>query len=42
VREGRPSERYLGLIVNGAREHGLPEEYIRKVEALAGSTGGIA
>ncbi len=30
----KPSERYLGLILAGAREHGLPPEYVRALEAL--------
>ena len=33
--EGRPSAAYLQKIVIGAREHGLPEEYIRALEAIA-------
>jgi cation transport regulator ChaC len=33
--EGRkPSARYIGLLLEGARENGLPEEYIRTLEAL--------
>jgi gamma-glutamylcyclotransferase len=33
--EGRkPSARYLGLILDGAREHGLPAEYVRVLESL--------
>jgi gamma-glutamylcyclotransferase len=30
----KPSARYLGLLVAGAREHGLPAEWIRYLEAL--------
>jgi hypothetical protein len=30
----KPSARYLGLILDGAREHGLPAEYVRALEAL--------
>lgn len=33
--EGRPSAAYLQKIVTGAREQGLPEEYIRAIEARA-------
>ena len=33
--EGRPNDGYLGTILNGAREHGLPEEYIKSIEELA-------
>ena len=29
-----PSAAYLELIVRGAREHGLPEEYIRSIESV--------
>lgn len=33
--EGRkPSARYLGLLVEGAREHGLPDEYVAALESL--------
>jgi cation transport regulator ChaC len=33
--EGRkPSARYLQLLLAGAREHGLPAEYVRALEAL--------
>jgi gamma-glutamylcyclotransferase (GGCT)/AIG2-like uncharacterized protein YtfP len=35
VREGRPSERYLGYILSGARFHRLPATYIEKIERLA-------
>jgi gamma-glutamylcyclotransferase (GGCT)/AIG2-like uncharacterized protein YtfP len=28
-----PSRMYLGLIVNGAREHGLPDDYVAALEA---------
>jgi hypothetical protein len=30
----KPSARYLGLILAGAREHGLPAEWIRHLEGL--------
>lgn len=33
--EGRPSHCYLSKILDGAREHGLPEEYIKGIEAAA-------
>ncbi len=33
--EGQPTPKYLDRIVTGAREHGLPEEYIEKVQAIA-------
>ena len=29
-----PSHQYLSLIIEGAREHGLPEEYVRAIERL--------
>jgi gamma-glutamylcyclotransferase len=31
--EGRPSNAYLQLILAGAREHNLPETYVRRVQA---------
>jgi gamma-glutamylcyclotransferase len=34
---GKPSAEYLKKIVTGARQHGLPEEYIRGVVAMANS-----
>jgi cation transport regulator ChaC len=35
TREGRkPSARYLGLLVDGARHHGLPAEYVGDLERL--------
>lgn len=34
---GAPST-YIGLIVEGARSRGLPEEYIRSIEAAPGRT----
>lgn len=34
--EGRPSRRYLGLLIEGAREHGLPESFIAELEARRG------
>jgi hypothetical protein len=30
----KPSPRYLGLILDGAREHGLPAEWMRLLESL--------
>ena len=30
----KPSKRYLGLMVKGAKEHGLDPEYIRELEAV--------
>jgi cation transport regulator ChaC len=30
----KPSARYLGLVLDGARTHGLPEAYIRALEDL--------
>lgn len=33
--ERRPHEDYLQIILNGAREHGLPAEYVRQLEAIA-------
>jgi cation transport regulator ChaC len=34
-REGRkPSRRYLGLLLAGARHHGLPDEYMARLRAL--------
>jgi gamma-glutamylcyclotransferase (GGCT)/AIG2-like uncharacterized protein YtfP len=35
VADGRPSAAYLKRIVTGARQHGLPEEYIASVVAIA-------
>lgn len=32
---GKPSVKYLGKIISGARHHALPEEYVRMIEALA-------
>jgi len=37
--EGQPSDDYLGTILKGARAHGLPEEYIKSIEELAGHGG---
>ena len=31
----RPNPRYLQTILTGAREHGLPEDYIRQLEMIA-------
>ena len=35
---GVPSPEYLGIIIRGARRHGLPEAYIRSIEAQARSS----
>ena len=32
--ERKPSRRYLGLLLAGAREHGLPAEYIERLRSL--------
>lgn len=32
--DGRPSDRYLSLILDGARQHGLPKEYVRRIQML--------
>lgn len=32
--EFAPSRQYLGILVQGAREHGLPEEYVRAIEQV--------
>ena len=34
-RERIPSRRYLRLLIEGAREHGLPEDYVAELEARA-------
>ncbi|MCR4411263.1 MAG: gamma-glutamylcyclotransferase [Thermoguttaceae bacterium] len=34
--EDTPPKDYLDRIINGARQHGLPEDYIKSIEALAG------
>lgn len=34
--EGMPSRRYLGLLIEGAKEHGLPETFIADLEARGG------
>lgn len=31
----RPSKEYLNAILDGARQHGLPEDYIREIESAA-------
>ncbi len=33
--EGRPTKEYRDRILDGARQHGLPEDYIKSIEALA-------
>jgi cation transport regulator ChaC len=35
----RPSDWYLQIILSGANEHGLPEEYVREIELLANPAG---
>ena len=30
----KPSARYLGLLLEGAREHALPQDYLRRLEGL--------
>ncbi|MDX1946036.1 MAG: gamma-glutamylcyclotransferase family protein [Pirellulaceae bacterium] len=39
---GRPSAEYLQKILTGAREHGLPEEYVQAIETLAVSSAATA
>ena len=34
VQEGRPSPEYLGIIVGGAKRHGLSDAYIRSIEDI--------
>ncbi len=34
TRGRKPSPRYLGLLLDGARHHGLPESYLRVLEGL--------
>jgi gamma-glutamylcyclotransferase len=36
--ERRPAAEYLQIILTGAREHGLPFDYIREIERLAMAT----
>ena len=36
--EGQPSARYSLRIVSGARKHGLPADYVHRIETLAGLT----
>ena len=31
----RPSPKYLQTIIDGAREHGLPEDYIEEIRTIA-------
>lgn len=37
-----PADWYLGLVVAGAREHGLPDDWVRSVEAARGARETIA
>jgi gamma-glutamylcyclotransferase (GGCT)/AIG2-like uncharacterized protein YtfP len=30
----KPTKRYVGLMINGAKEHGLDSDYIRELEAI--------
>jgi hypothetical protein len=32
--DGRPSRRYLSLLREGARTHGLPEAWVQRLEAI--------
>jgi cation transport regulator ChaC len=34
--EGQPPVKYLQKIISGARQHDLPQEYIRQIQSLAG------
>ena len=36
--DGNPSRRYIALLRDGARAHGLPEHWIRFLEAVKGAT----
>ncbi len=39
----RPSARYMGLVVAGAREHGLPDDYVSWLEAVpVGESSAVA
>jgi gamma-glutamylcyclotransferase len=38
VEGGAPSAEYLTRITTGARQHGLPETYVREIEAIATAT----
>ena len=40
VNDARPSDEYLTRIVNGATEHGLPQDYIEKIKLLASASKG--
>ena len=33
---GKPSAEYLQRILRGGRQHGLPDAYLREIEALGG------
>ena len=35
IADGRPRPWYLDLILSGARNHGLPEQYVKSIEELA-------
>jgi gamma-glutamylcyclotransferase len=34
----RPTDKYRGLILNGAREHGLPSDYLAQLERVLAGT----
>ena len=36
VEDSKPSDDYLGRILAGARLHELPDEYVRRIETIAG------
>ena len=38
--EGSPGEEYLGRILRGAKQHGLPSEYVEQIGLLAEGNGG--
>jgi len=35
IAEDKPTTIYLNKIINGANEHGLPIEYIKKIQKIA-------
>ncbi len=37
--QNRPHEKYLARIIKGAKEHGLPEEWIQMITAIAYQSG---
>ena len=40
LRPGKPTTAYLRKIVRGAREHHLPEDYIRQIEEISDRSNG--